>query len=133
MPDTANRFTTIPTTPPPGWERETPRYRVARDVHPSPNNRFRFEPPFAQLMDSSEWQHAERDHKAGEVIEIRMWPHAMFVALNFSATKVLGFFSSAPKSRLPRPPWFGDRVRLDDGLTGSHPNVAAILQPGPAA
>ena len=34
MSDTANRFTTIPTTPPPGWERETPRYRVARDELP---------------------------------------------------------------------------------------------------
>jgi hypothetical protein len=103
--------------PPPGWEREVPRYRVTRDIHPSPNSRHRFEPPFASLSDSSVWQYAERDYKAGE-IETRDWPHPSFRPLNYSAGKVLDFFNTRQKSRLPRSPWAGDRIRLDDGLTG---------------
>jgi hypothetical protein len=104
--------------PPPGWEREVPRYRVTRDIHPSPNSRHRFEPPFASLSDSNVWQNAERDYKAGEEIETRDWPHPSFRPLNYSAGKVLDFFNTRQKSRLPRSPWIGDRIRLDDGLTG---------------
>jgi hypothetical protein len=104
--------------PPPGWEREVPRYRATRDIHPSPNSRHRFEPPFASLSDSSVWQFSERPIKAGEIIETREWPHASFSPLNFSAAKVLEFFNSRQKSRLGRSPWPHDRLVLDDGLTG---------------
>jgi hypothetical protein len=106
--------------PPPGWERETPKYRATRAVHPSPNDRHRFESPFATLSDPNVWQFAERDYTAGDQITTRDWPHPSFIALNYSAGKVLQFFNSAPKSRLPRSPFDGDRLRLDDGLTGAN-------------
>ena len=54
---------------------------------------------------------------AGEVIETREWPHASFRPLNYGAKKVLDFFNLQMKSRLPRSPWYGDRLRLDNGLS----------------
>jgi hypothetical protein len=104
--------------PPPGWERETPKYRVTRNVEPSPNSRHRFEPPFASLSDSSVWQYATQIVNAREEIETRDWPHPSFHPLNYGAGKVLDFFNMRQKSRLPRSPWQGDRLVLDDGLTG---------------
>jgi hypothetical protein len=100
------------------WKHEVPRYRATRDVHPSPNDHHRFEPPFASLSDSSVWQQAERPVKAREEIETKNWPHPSFHPLNYSAGKVLDFFNSRQKSRLGRSPWQVDRIVLDDGLTG---------------
>jgi hypothetical protein len=105
--------------PSPGWECETPKYRVVRDIHPAPKARFRVEPPFAEVWDSDTWQYGERELKAGEVIETREWPHPSFRPLNYGAEKVLEFFGLEMKSRLPRSPWHGDRLRLDNGLTGT--------------
>jgi hypothetical protein len=113
----SDQFSTIPTDPPPGWEFTTPKYRVSRDVHPAPKARFRHEPPFSQVSDSDEWQYAEREMKAGEVIATREWPHSSFRPLNFAAKKVLDFFNLQMKSRFPRSPWVGDRLRLDNGLS----------------
>jgi hypothetical protein len=112
--------------PPPGWERETPKYRVTIQggVYPSPNSRFRLEPPFTSGSDNNVWQYAERAYKVGEIIETRHWPHASFHPLNYSAEKVLDFFSTRLKSRLTLSPWFGDSVRLGDGLSGT-----AIVNP----
>jgi hypothetical protein len=104
--------------PPPGFEREVPRYRATRDVYPSPNSRHRHESPFSSFSDDAVWQFAERDYKAGEEIETKSWPHPSFHALNYSAEKVLEFFSSRQKSRLPLAPWRFDRLVLDDGLSG---------------
>ncbi|MBR0974092.1 hypothetical protein [Bradyrhizobium japonicum] len=106
---------------PVGWDRETPRYRVTIQggVYPSPNSRFRFEPPFASCSDNSVWQYAARPHNQGEIIETREWPHASFCALNYAAEKVLDYFRNHSKSRLPRSPWQDGRVRLSDGLSGS--------------
>jgi hypothetical protein len=118
--------TVIPAAPPPGWERETPKYRAIRDLHPAAKARFRSEPPFAHCWDSSEWQYAIGDVKAGDVVETREWPHASFAPLNYAAKKVLEFFTSQQKSRLPRSPWFGDRIRLDSGLNGPQPRPMAI-------
>jgi hypothetical protein len=110
---------------PPGWEREIPKYRVARGLQPAPKARFRFEPPFSTISDSDVWQYGAQPVKAGEEIETREWPHPSFRPLNFSAGRVLDFFNSRMKSRLPRSPWAGDRIRLDDGLTGpTQPNIA---------
>ena len=127
----AGRQTAIPNTPPPGWEREMPKYRIVRDVHPAEKARFRSEPPFTSTSDSSTWQYGTRILKAGEIIETGEWPHSSFFPLNFGAQQVLRFFHSAPKSRLPRSPWAGDRIRLDDGLTGNLVVQAAapLLQP----
>jgi hypothetical protein len=50
-----------------------------------------------------------------------------FFPLNYAAQKVLGFFNSAPKSRLTRSPWAIDRLRLDDGLTGT--TVVKLVPP----
>jgi hypothetical protein len=104
--------------PPPGWEREVPRYRATRDIHPSPNDRHKFEPPFASQSDSHAWQYGTQILTAGNEIITREWPHPSFHPLNFSAAKVLEFFNSRQKSRLPRSPWQGDRIVLEDGLTG---------------
>ena len=94
---------------------EVPRYRVTRDVHPSPNRRHRTETPFTSIADSDEWQFAERTHEAGEVIATTAWPHPSFSPQNDSARKVLDFFNSRMKSRMPRSPWRNGRVFLDDG------------------
>jgi hypothetical protein len=106
---------------PNGWQRETPRYKATRDIQPATKARFRFEPPFSGLASSDEWQYGAQPVKAGEEIETREWPHPSFSALNYSAGKVLDFFTTRQKSRLPRSPCAGDRIRLDDGLTGSGP------------
>jgi hypothetical protein len=118
---------------PKDWQHEVPRYRTTRAVHPSPNNRFKFEPPFAQIMDSSEWQFAERAYAAGEEFLSRAWPHPSFRALNRSAEEVLQFFNSRMKSRLPRSPWRGGRIDLDDGLTGPTEPAFSINRAMPAA
>ncbi len=104
--------------PPLNWQREIPRYRVTRDLLPAQKARFRSEPPFAETWQSDIWQYGERAVATGETIETTNWPHPSFRPLNFSAERVLQFFNSAMKSRLPRSPWFGDQVRLDNGLSG---------------
>jgi hypothetical protein len=111
--------TAIPNEPPPGWEREIPKYRVVRDTLPAQKARFRFEPPFASCLDNDVWQYGERLHKAGEVIETTEWPHGNFRPLNYSGAKVMQFFSTQMKSRMQRSPWVAGRVQLDNGLTGS--------------
>jgi hypothetical protein len=103
------------------WAREVPRYRATRSVHPSPNSRHRLEPVFSQMSDSSCYQFAERPITAGEIVETKSWPHPSFHPLNRSAEKVLAFFNSAPKSRLGMSPWRGDRISLEDGLSGGAP------------
>jgi hypothetical protein len=105
--------------PSPGWERETPRYRVVRDTRPAEKARYRAEPPFVQMSASDIWQYGTRPLKTGEVIETREWPHPSFRALNYGAEKVLEFFNLQMKSRLPRSPWWGNQLRLDNGLTGN--------------
>jgi hypothetical protein len=113
--------------PPPGWERETPQYRVTRELKPAEKARFRLEPPFAHSFDSNVWQYGERPLKAGEILETTAWPHPSFHPLNFAAQKVLAFFNAAMKSRLPLAPFYGGQVRLDDGLTGSI--VVSVVPP----
>jgi len=55
--------------PPPDWDREIPRYRATRDLHPSPNSRHRFESPFSTVMDPDVWQQSTAPIAAGETIE----------------------------------------------------------------
>jgi hypothetical protein len=130
MSDMSTRFETIPDVAPDGWETTIPRYRVTRPVHPSGNDRHRLEAPFSSSSDPSAWQFAEREYARGEIIETRdLWPHPSFVAMNYAAKRTLEFFDSAPKSRLPRSPSYGGRIRLETGLDGAKPNVAAILKP----
>ena len=104
--------------PPPGWERETPRYRATRDVHPSPNSRHRHEAPFSSFSDPDVWQFAEKPISVRQEFESKFWPHPSFHPLNYSAAKVLDFYNSRQRSRLALSPWVGDQIRLDDGLTG---------------
>jgi hypothetical protein len=109
---------------PHGWEREVPRYRATRNLKPAEKARFRSEPPFSTIFDNDVWQYGAQPVKAGEEFETRDWPHPSFRPLNYSASKVLNFFNSRVKSRLPRAPWSVDRIRLDDGLTGpTQPNI----------
>jgi hypothetical protein len=111
--------------PPPGWELEIPRYRATRTVHPSPNSRHRHEAPFSTIFDNDVWQQATREVAAHEEFFSREWPHPSFRPLNYSAGRVLDFFNSRMKSRLPRAPFRGDRIVLDDGLTGpTEPNIS---------
>jgi hypothetical protein len=113
-------------TAPIGRDREAPKYRVVRAVHPSNNSRHRHEPPFAVCTDSDMWQYADRAIMAGEEIVTRAWPHSSFFPLNYSAQKVLDFFNSRPKSRLPLSPCYGDSVRLSDGLNGPQPRPQSV-------
>jgi hypothetical protein len=113
---TADRRTAIPAR---GWEQEVPLYKATRDVRPSPNDRHRFEPPFAQMSDNSCWQFADRPVKSGELIETKSWPHPSFHPMNRSAERVMAFFNSAPKSRLGLSPYAAaGHLQLDDGLPG---------------
>ena len=114
--------------PPPGWEREVPKYRVARDVRQAERARYRLEPPFGTGFESDVWQYGERAYAAGEIIETKEWPHPSFAPLNYSAEKVLDFFNTRMKSRLATTPWHIDRLRLDDGLTGNLVVQAAAPQ-----
>ena len=104
--------------PPLNWEREGPRYKATRNLRPPEMARYRSEPPFSKVFDSDVWQYATRPIKAGEIIETKEWPHPSFLPLNYGAGKVLEFFNMRQKSRLPRSPWYVDRIRLDDGLSG---------------
>jgi hypothetical protein len=114
-----HRPTAIPNIAPVNWEKELPLYRVSRDVHPSPKARARTEPPVSSSSDPDMYQYAERPMKAGEIFEITDWPHPSFRPLNYSAAKVMEFFSRDVKSRMQRSPWVAGRVQLDNGLTGS--------------
>jgi hypothetical protein len=97
---------------------EVARYRVIHETHPSQNSRFKLEPPHASASDGS-YQYGDRVLKPGEIIETRSWPHAAFFPLNESAKRVLAFFNSRQKSRLPLTPYdYAGKLRLDDGLTG---------------
>jgi hypothetical protein len=127
MTSTANRQTAIPNDPPPGWEREIPKYRVIRDIQRAPKARFRFEPPFANSSDSDTWQYGTRMMKAGELIETTEWPHPSFFPLNYGAKKVLEFFTTRQKSRMQRSPWQDNRLHLDDGLTGTA--IVSVVPP----
>jgi hypothetical protein len=122
----ANKDWSFYKPPPPGWEREIPKYRATRDLHPAPKERYRHEPPFGMTMDSDCWQYATRPVKAGEIIETKEWPHPSFHPLNYGAGKVLEFFNRSPKSRLTQTPWHGSSIRLDDGMTGNGPNIVPV-------
>jgi hypothetical protein len=124
----ADSRTVIPTTPPPGWECVTPRYRVVFDTYPSPKSRYRTEPPFTSGTQSDIWQFGERILKAGEIIESREWPHPMFFPLNYSAKRVLDFFNSQMKSRMARSPFFENEIRLKTGLSGTLPKIIVAPQ-----
>ena len=117
--------------PPPGWEREVPKYRVRFDVGPTALARFRFEPPHD--VGANIWQYADRVYKANEEIATKSWPHPSFVPLNYGAEKVLEFFNTRSKSRLTTAPWHIDRLRLDDGMTGTIAIVDMSRMPKPAA
>jgi hypothetical protein len=114
---------------PAGWNRELPTYKVTRDLKPSPKQRFKFETPFSHQTDSDEYQYGERILKAGEVITTDKWPHASMMPLNETARRVLEFFGSHQKSRLPQTPWVGGRLRLDDGLSGAPPQHETLRPP----
>jgi hypothetical protein len=112
----------IPNLPPLDWKRTIPKYRISRETLPSPKERHRFEPPFSSTSDASVWQFSDRIYRAGEVIQTTEWPNpGTMTPLNYSARQVMEYFTSRQKSRLPRSPWFGDQVRLDDGLGGPAP------------
>jgi hypothetical protein len=104
--------------PPPGWERETPKYRATRDLRPAERARYRLESPFGAVFNSEIWQYATREIKAGEIIETKEWPHPTFMPLNYGAERVLEFFNTRMKSRMTTSPWHGDGLRLDDGMSG---------------
>lgn len=112
-----------------GWEKIIPKYRVTRDLRPAERARFKLEPPFSTVLDSEIWQYSDRAlYKANEEITTKSWPHPSMKPLNYSAERVLAFFNSRIKSRLATSPWHIDRLRLDDGLSGT---IAVIDVPRP--
>ncbi|WP_213775435.1 hypothetical protein [Bradyrhizobium sp. dw_78] len=120
----------IPALPSLNWRHEIPKYRISRDTKPAPKERFRFEPPFSSSSESDVWQYGERIHKAGEAIETTEWPNpGTMTPLNFSAQRVLEFFTSRQKSRLQRSPWRDGQIHLDDGLSNPLPKITTPLIP----
>jgi hypothetical protein len=112
--------------PPKDWEREVPRYRITRSLRPAQFPRVRLENPHTDLTCGDSWQYSDRHYEAGEEIESKCWPHPSMYPLNYSAQRVMAFFSSAMRSRLTTSPWFGDQVRLDDGLSGPLPKLQTM-------
>lgn len=115
-----------------GFDRELPVYRLTRDLIPPEKARFRSELPFAHIQDNSVWQYADREYKAGEIVETDCWPHGTMVPINESARRTLAVFNTSQKSRLPHKPFRGGRLQLDDGLGatfGYTPPPLARLQP----
>jgi hypothetical protein len=104
--------------PPPGWDRTIPQYRASCDLNPAPKARFQFEPPFAVCYDGS-WQYGTEPIKSGDIIETKSWPHPSFRPLNYSAGRVLDFFNLRMKSRMGLSPFRGDRIELNDGISGA--------------
>jgi hypothetical protein len=122
--------TAIPTSPPANWQREVPRYRIVRAVHPSPKPRARTEPPFSSSSDQDMWQYSDRVYQAGEVVETTEWPHASFFPLNFVAKRIVEYFNSRQKSRLARSPYDArGQLQLSDGLSGALPQIRAPQMP----
>lgn len=116
------------TPPPPAdWDREIPKYRVARDLLPASRARYRAEPPFTSMSDDC-WQYGERPVVAGEIITTTHWPHPSFRPLNYSAEKVITFFNGAMKSRLSRSPWHDGCIRLDNGISNA-PRIVDVRAP----
>jgi hypothetical protein len=72
------------------------------DLAPSQYARHRQEPPFTSSTDANMWQYAERPIAAGEELETTLWPHASMIPLNESARRILEFFKSHQKSRMPQ-------------------------------
>jgi|SRR5450631_211719 hypothetical protein len=105
--------------PPPGWDREVPRYRLTRDLQPASRARYRTEPPFESMSNNDCWQYGERPLVAGEEIESTAWPHLSMRGLTFGAEKILQFLNGTMKSRLALAPWRQGRIRLESGIGGS--------------
>jgi hypothetical protein len=70
------------------------------------------------MYSNDEWQYGEKPIAAGEEIETQAWPHPTFRPLNHSAAKVLDFFTTRQRSRMPLSPWRNGKIDLDDGLAG---------------
>lgn len=114
----------FPSTPPRNWAREVPRYKATRDLQPASKPRFRLEPPFAVMYSENEWQFGEKFIPAGTEFSSQAWPHPTLCPLNYSAAKVLDYFNTRQRSRMPLSPWRNGKIDLDDGLTGPvAPNI----------
>jgi hypothetical protein len=105
------------------WDREIPRYRVTRAVHPAPRSRLLTEPPLSQISDDDCWQYATKKLAAGETIETTSWPHQSFAPINESARRIHIFFLTGDKARMPLSPWRFDRI--NPGLLKEMSDVVA--------
>jgi hypothetical protein len=118
-------------------ETEIPRYRVSRAVRPAAFPRVRHETPWtwASSDDPTKpaiWQYADRVIEAGEIIETDCWPsESAFWPLNESARKVLHFYRSAVRSRLPLKPYRSGELVLDDGVSGKVISHIPAARPTP--
>lgn len=118
---------------PRGWRTEIPQYKATRDLRPPAFARMTTETPWSSSSEDDVWQYLQQGKvvRAGEVISSPHWPHPSFrpagpidEPANYAAEKILSFFSTAMKSRLGLSPFRGDRIELDDGLSGpTQPNI----------
>jgi hypothetical protein len=93
------------------WDREIPRYRTTRAVHPSPLTRHATETPWSFCSDDDVWQYADQPLAAHEEISTTSWPHPSMQPLNESARRIHNFFCDVEKSRMPRSPWLNNSIR----------------------
>jgi hypothetical protein len=103
--------------PPRGWERETPRYKATRDLHPPALARMGLETPWTSCNNEHTWQYAPGTVRDGEIVATTSWPHESFRPLNESAKRIHNFFSTATKSRMQLRPWADGRINIDDGMS----------------
>jgi hypothetical protein len=101
------------------WDREIPRYRTVRAVHPSEHPRHATEAPWSMCSDDDCWQYAAKPIAAHETIETTAWPHASFQPLNESARRIHDFFRATSRG-LPRSPWLHDRVNPELAKAMAH-------------
>jgi hypothetical protein len=78
--------------PPLNWERETPRYRVTRDLCPAERARYRSEPPFGTVFNSEIWQYAERAYRGRRDNRIQRMAAPVFYAAQLRRGKGAGIF-----------------------------------------
>jgi len=126
----ADREWSLTPPPPPGWEREIPRYQAREALKPARHERYRHEPPFSQEDEPDRWQYGTREIAAGEIVETTDWPARSFVALNHSAKVIFEAFLLGMRSRMPVSPWKDGRVYLADGLAFG-PITAVHTSAGP--
>ncbi|MBI3700582.1 MAG: hypothetical protein HY242_09100 [Afipia sp.] len=99
--------------PAPGWDRETPRYRVssAEPIGPALRAIDKGMQPYSFYAERY-WQYGDRVVEPGEEVATTMWPHLAFQPINDAAREIVKYFTSYTRSRMGTSPWKDGKVYL---------------------